>query len=530
MVTFVQLRDAQPSLLAEAAGVWEGWAKATDRRAEELQAEVLAGLSRWSGSAAEAAIRRLDQLVGELTEARTIMRQVSDILDQAGTEITRAQADLRGAVEYAHHRGLTVEADGSVSWLDWNPLEWAQDRAAAEHAGDVIEDALQRANKADAAATADLRVAQLVGQGKAAASALRLSDDPQVEQAVARFHELLEKAGSFELTGNHDELGEIAQVIDGLSPSEREAFLAQLSDEDLRTWRRYLRDTSDVLWHEDGLPRWARLDLDASLLSSVSGASVDRLTSVWPQLHPKPPDGSEYAKPGGPLDVGGRSWHDINQGKIGDCWALATLAGQGRQDPSAYDEMVRSNPNGTVSVRLYDDGGNPHWVTVTGDLPVDANGKLVGVSGDPDNDAADSAENWPTYVEKALARAYEDGDETTGGYQNLDGDSPANAFRYLTGHEAENTDVDDISTDDIRVRVESGEPVVVSTEGSSDDAYVYENESGPLVGNHAYFVKDVLPDGRVVLGNPWGTDAPGPEVTLTQEELREHGTAITVRK
>ncbi|MGH3924970.1 MAG: hypothetical protein ACRDTT_19265, partial [Pseudonocardiaceae bacterium] len=103
----------------------------------------------WSGPAARAATGKLNHLIGELTEARTAMQHVSDILGAAGMAITRAHADLLSAIEYAHRKGLTVEDDGSVSWLDWNPLEWAADHEAAQHAADLIDDALRRANEAD---------------------------------------------------------------------------------------------------------------------------------------------------------------------------------------------------------------------------------------------------------------------------------------------------------------------------------------------------------------------------------------------
>jgi len=152
---------------------------------------------------------------------------------------------------------------------------------------------------------------------------------------VDRVHELLDEAGSFELNGNRDELQEIAHIVHGLSPTEREALLAQLSDEDLRTLQQHMQGTSDVLWRENGLPQWERLDLESSLLSAVSGQGVDRLSSVWPQLQPRPPEGSEYQKPGGPLDDGIRSWRDVNQGGVGDCWALATLAGSCSVTPGA---------------------------------------------------------------------------------------------------------------------------------------------------------------------------------------------------
>ncbi|MGH3980856.1 MAG: hypothetical protein ACRDRZ_17970 [Pseudonocardiaceae bacterium] len=58
--------------------------------------------------------------------------------------------------------------------------------------------------------------------------------------------------------------------------------------------------------------------------------------------------------------------------------------------------------------------------------------------------------------------------------------------------------------------------------------YIHSNDSGNLVGSHAYSVKDVLPDGRVVLGNPWGSADPNAEVILTQDEIREYGTKVTV--
>jgi len=167
MVTFAQLRDAQPSSLAEAAETWTLRAKDMAQRAAEMESEVLGLLTRWSGPASQAATQKINWLVDKLTEARTAMQHVSDILDPACRAITAAQADLVSAVEYAHRGGLTVEDDGSVSWLDWNPLEWERDHEAAQHASDLIQDALRRANEADADAAADLRVAQLgrAGQG-----------------------------------------------------------------------------------------------------------------------------------------------------------------------------------------------------------------------------------------------------------------------------------------------------------------------------------------------------------------------------
>ena len=74
MVTFAQLRDAQPSSLAEAAETWTLRAKDMAQRAAEMESEVLGLLTRWSGPASQAATQKINWLVDKLTEARTAMQ------------------------------------------------------------------------------------------------------------------------------------------------------------------------------------------------------------------------------------------------------------------------------------------------------------------------------------------------------------------------------------------------------------------------------------------------------------------------
>lgn len=129
---------------------------------------------------------------------------------------------------------------------------------------------------------------------------------------------------------------------------------------------------------------------------------------------------------------------------------------------------------------------------------------------------AEAAENWDRRARAAGRAAAE-----------VDADWPDRSVEILTGEKAHNIDAADADTADIGRRVDSGQVVTVSTEGS-DDMYAHSNDSGNLVGGHAYYVKDVLPDGRVVLGNPWGPNRADPEVTLTQEEIRQYGTKVTM--
>ncbi|MQA88411.1 MAG: hypothetical protein GEV03_28295 [Streptosporangiales bacterium] len=157
MVTFADLRDAKPDQLAGAAQTWEQRAKDAGRRAEEMQSDVLDVLKEWSGPASREAMEKLKSLTEELTDARKAMLGVSDALEQAGRDIGMAKAELNGALQYASGKGLTVEDDGSVSWFDWNPLEWAKDETAADHASELIEAAVRRATEADEKAAAYLK-------------------------------------------------------------------------------------------------------------------------------------------------------------------------------------------------------------------------------------------------------------------------------------------------------------------------------------------------------------------------------------
>ena len=60
---------------------------------------------------------------------------------------------------------------------------------------------------------------------------------------------------------------------------------------------------------------------------------------------------------------------DVNQGYLGDCYFLSSLGEVALQDPSAIENMIASNGNGTYSVRFYVNG-KPDYATVNSQLPV----------------------------------------------------------------------------------------------------------------------------------------------------------------
>ncbi len=97
------------------------------------------------------------------------------------------------------------------------------------------------------------------------------------------------------------------------------------------------------------------------------------------------------------FSTGGPSINDINQGNMGDCYLLSSLADVARNNPSIITSMIRDNGNNTFGVRFYV-GGQENWVTVSNYLP-QYNGKMLG------NDRYASTPNmWVDLVERAYAQ------------------------------------------------------------------------------------------------------------------------------
>jgi hypothetical protein len=95
--------------------------------------------------------------------------------------------------------------------------------------------------------------------------------------------------------------------------------------------------------------------------------------------------------------AGGPSINDINQGDLGDCYLVCGLAEVALQDPTAIENMIHDNGNGTYGVRFFING-QAEWVTVDSTLA-----STIGTQ--PFNDAyVSSGQNmWVNLVEKAYA-------------------------------------------------------------------------------------------------------------------------------
>jgi hypothetical protein len=125
----------------------------------------------------------------------------------------------------------------------------------------------------------------------------------------------------------------------------------------------------------------------------------------------------------------GPSINDINQGYLGDCYLLSSLAECAAQDPSIITSMITNNGNDTYGVRFFVDG-SAEYVTVSNDL---ADG------GTAFNRATDI---WASLVEQAYAQVQAGGDITGNGnnfnYGNsfstiANGGYPEYALEEITG-------------------------------------------------------------------------------------------------
>ncbi|MCB9235906.1 MAG: hypothetical protein H6581_29935 [Bacteroidia bacterium] len=254
----------------------------------------------------------------------------------------------------------------------------------------------------------------------------------------------------------------------------------------------------------------------------------------------------------GPLAIKGRGdksamdASDVNQGSIGDCYFLASLAAVAYTNPGLLEKAITDNKNGTYTVTLYSrkrDGIGQassdsstgifsklvaRTITVDAALPTsvdgidsanaDAEGLLPHATGGDKNKAGET-ELWVKIIEKAYA-------VLNGGYDNIgNGGFSENALEALTGKQfSENTFSRGGGSVKKRLikSTKEGTPATVSTksdgdiEDQADDVKAYA-EKNDIVGGHAYTVLKADESG-LLIRNPWGQNASNttPFVTWAQ--------------
>ncbi|MGX1542320.1 C2 family cysteine protease [Streptomyces adustus] len=347
----------------------------------------------------------------------------------------------------------------------------------------------------------------------------------------------------FGMDGNRDDLEKVSGELDGLTGAELDALMTKASPKDLAFYNQLVSNTDDSGWNpfdDNGLPEDGRRATLGLMLSKISLENVGKFQAAFPGTQPtftntaayesggnsqngQTNNGIHWAPPSDPLFQDGVSADDVNQNQFGDCWYVASLAGLAQKDPKFVQDGIKQNPNGTVSVRVWDKNGNYQWVTMTADLPTDQNGNPISTYG--------NGETWPAYYEKAFALVYSDDGDGKRGYGGIEGDDPKKSAPYLTGKEGDDLESggflglgkhDDKDIGSLKKAFDSGKVLTVSTPDDEDLDKNHPTEWGSTYhSNHAYYVRGFTDDGKIILGNPWGVKG-YPPITVTQDQFDKY--------
>ena len=210
---------------------------------------------------------------------------------------------------------------------------------------------------------------------------------------------------------------------------------------------------------------------------------------------------------------GGPSYLDVEQGTLGDCWLLASLAETAVRDPSDIISMFTKNgsamENGVsvdlYTVRLYDTQRIARYITVDTELP-------TGV----EHDLPINGVLWVALAEKAYAQANGAGLVSTNqmytdSYEALQGGPPDAAgnvkggksqwaLAAITGNPASSFD---IKPSDVASAWMQGQLVVLASDAVAPSPYIVNNHSYAVL---SYNASSSLP---FKVFNPWGTDTTG---------------------
>ncbi len=470
----------------------------------------------------------VDQLNREYHTARAGNFGVEDALDSSGVEgyerrVENAKSALMTrlkAEEQQLRQALDDAGDGYAGTLEAGPSDETLKDLTQKGAFGIDEMPMTGVDIDDV----DLRemLENLDANG-------RLDPDVDIDAVVEAndaVNDLLAR-DDFGVNGNRDDLERMLDALKGLGDEGAgvDYILQGLDDDELERLEELTTDDGFNLIGGNGLEHWDLIDFHNILLSGATEDQVDRISDTMPSINPDmtgvdgKQDYVDNNNDGDPLvwgDPGNRDLYQdsdgndatdasgVDQGQVGDCWLMAKMGALANDDPNWVQNHVQQNDNGTITVTLYDDDGNPHRVTMTSDLPVDNDGNTVFAGNDGDTPL------WSGYYEKALALGSQHGSDGEDGYGGIEGGWGEDDAELMTGQEADDLDVD---FGDVQNAVSNGHPVVVGTE--------HEDWDHPgFVGGHEFYVEGFDEDGNMVLRNPWGPDEP--PLVVSASEFEDH--------
>jgi hypothetical protein len=172
--------------------------------------------------------------------------------------------------------------------------------------------------------------------------------------------------------------------------------------------------------------------------------------------------GLHYDRVGGDVFIGGASPDDVAQGRLGDCYFLASLAAVAKNHPELIKRAIHENKDGTFTV-TFKEKGRSVPITVDADFPAGSRGgQVFGRGLDVD---ARGPELWPAIFEKAFA-------QWKGGYQNLNqGGYADDVLPTLTGKGTIRKSLagsPDKLWETLNAAAKAGEPIVTGTPSAAE--------------------------------------------------------------
>lgn len=194
-----------------------------------------------------------------------------------------------------------------------------------------------------------------------------------------------------------------------------------------------------------------------------------------------------------PLFTNGLDMDDIQQGNVGDCYFLASLASMADVDPMSIRKSIVDLGDGTYAVRFYRNGAAT-YVRMDADLPT-SGGRLVYQDLGADRDL------WAALLEKGWAYFR----RNVGTYISIESGWMQEVYTAMTGKPSINNYFEGVTSAQAYTNITG----LLST-GKAVTLGSYGNADSPIVGGHAYTVVSAQMDLQgikwITVYNPWGRD------------------------
>lgn len=227
---------------------------------------------------------------------------------------------------------------------------------------------------------------------------------------------------------------------------------------------------------------------------------------------------------------------DADQGQIGNCFVVASLAAVAQNNPDVIRNAIEDNGDGTYTVTFYqreadtrfnrlnnwfDNGFDPVKITVTAEFPVLADGTQPYIH--ENQEVLDGKrELWPAIMEKAYAQFLSQSSNPIDMYSTLNkGGNPADVLEAITGQRSEINEPQTYSIHQLATMHNNQQAIIFGTPNPSDPSVnqpAFINKQ--LQPKHAYYVSHIDQQrNRVTLRNPWSWDEP--PVTVDYADLEQ---------